>query len=139
MYKEYSAYNESNKGNKTRRAVMNCEHRNKNGAGTDFGKIERYISEHYRESITIKGIAGSLYISSSYLGALFARYAGVSIKEYIHSLRIAEIVEGMSDENKTIKELVYEAGYNNYNNFFSWFSRFTGTSPEEFRKTLWLI
>lgn len=139
MYKEYSAYNESKKGNKNKRTAMNCEYRNKNGAGADFGQIERYIREHYRESITIKGMAGSLYISPSYLGALFTRYAGVSIKEYIHSLRIAEIVEGMSDENKTIKELVYEAGYNNYNNFFSWFSRFSGTSPEEFRKTLWLI
>ena len=130
MYKEHSADNGSDIENETRRH---------GGRSVDFGEIERYIGEHYREDITIKGMAGDLYISPAYLGALFSRYAGASIKGYIHSLRMAEIVEGMADENKTIKELVYEAGYNNYNNFFSWFSRFFGTSPEEFRKTLWLI
>lgn len=105
----------------------------------DFERIERYIRAHYKENITIKSMAQELYISPAYLGLLFSREAGTNVKTYVNSMRMEQIVTGMVDESNTIKDLVYEAGYNNYNNFFSWFERFFGVSPEQFRKTLWLI
>ncbi len=106
---------------------------------TDFEKIERYIRAHYRENIVIKDMARELYISPAYLGLLFSREAGTSIKEYAHSIRMEQIVTGMVNEEKAIKDLAYEAGYNNYNNFFAWFERFFGVSPEQFRKAIWIM
>ena len=83
----------------------------------DFERIERYIRAHYKENITIKSMAQELYISPAYLGLLFSREAGTNVKTYVHSMRMEQIVTGMVDESNTIKDLVYEAGYNNYNNF----------------------
>lgn len=101
-----------------------------------FDMVERYIKTHFREDIVIKDIASIMYMSPGYLGALFTKEKGMSIKEYIHHLRMSEAEKLMKESEKTISDIAYEVGYNNYNHFYTQFERHFGMTPIEYRKKL---
>ena len=108
-------------------------------ADSIFARTEKYLREHYTEEIMIKDMAKQMYISPVYLGSLFSKNAGVSMSTYIHSLRMEKVVEEIFAEGRQMKDIIYDVGYNNYNNFFRWFHKFFGCSPEEFKKSMYLI
>lgn len=100
-----------------------------------FDVIEKYIREHFREHIVIKDLAKLIYTSPGYLGTVFTKKTGVSIKEYIHSLRLEEAVRLMNScDDKSISEVAHEVGYNNYNHFFLQFEKRFGMPPMEYKK-----
>lgn len=103
---------------------------------TNFECIEKYLREHFREEIVIKDLAGIFHMNHVYLGVVFSKKAGMSIKNYVHTLRMKEVKRLIRETDESLKDIAYEVGYNNYNNFFVWFERFFGTTPEEYRKNL---
>ncbi len=112
---------------------------NRHKAETDghaFNVVEKYIKEHFKEQIVIQDMARQLYTSPGYLGTMFARQVGVSIKEYLHTLRMEEAVKLMTETNMSLSEIAYDVGYNNYNNFYHHFERFFGMTPREYKDAL---
>ena len=104
--------------------------------GELFDIVEKYIREHYKEQIYIQDIAKQMYTSPGYLGTIFSKRMGISIKEYIHAIRMEEAVRLMNETDMTLSEIAYSIGYNNYNNFYNRFERFFGVTPKEYRKTI---
>lgn len=104
--------------------------------GEAFSVAEKYIKEHFREQIVIRDIAKSLYTSPGYLGTVFSKKMGVSIKEYLHALRMEEAVRLMTETDMPLSEIAYSVGYNNYNNFYHRFERFFGMTPKEYRRVI---
>lgn len=111
------------------------EHKREND-GEIFEVVESYIKEHFREHIVIQDIAKQMYTSPGYLGTLFSKKVGVSIKEYIHTMRMEEAVRLMNETDLSLNDIAYKVGYNNYNNFYNRFERFFGMSPKKCRKSL---
>ncbi|MGM9937289.1 MAG: response regulator [Candidatus Ornithomonoglobus sp.] len=105
-------------------------------ADTSFDSVEKYLKEHYKEEIVIKDIAKIFHMNHVYLGVAFSRKTGMSIKTYVHSLRMKEVERLIRETDMSLKNIAYEVGYNNYNNFFTWFEKIFGTTPEEYRKNL---
>ncbi len=108
------------------------------GSGKEriFDMVERYLEEHFREDIVIKDIAAAMYTSPGYLGAIFTKEKGMSIKDYIHTMRMNEAERLMKSTDKTISDIAYEVGYNNYNHFYTQFERRFGMTPAAYRKKL---
>lgn len=115
------------------------EHLNKRRLETDghsFNIVEKYIKEHFREQIVIQDMAKKLYTSPGYLGTVFTKRMGVSIKEYLHTLRMEEAVRLMTETDMSLSEIAYDVGYNNYNNFYNHFERIFGMTPREYKDAL---
>ncbi len=103
---------------------------------TNVDNVARYLKEHYKEDIIIKELALKFHINHVYLGVIFSKRMGMSIKKYIHMLRMQDVKRQLCEGDKSLKDIAFDVGYNNYNNFFNWFERFFGMTPEEYRKNL---
>ncbi|MGN0181319.1 MAG: response regulator [Candidatus Ornithomonoglobus sp.] len=116
-------------------AISRVVRQRTDSAEGSFEIIEKYIREHFREQIVIKDLAKLIYTSPGYLGTVFTKKKGVSIKEYIHSLRLEEAVRLMTeDRDRPISDIAYAVGYNNYNHFFLRFEKRFGMPPLEYKK-----
>ena len=116
--------------------VKNIAETESRGEERIFDMVERFLEEHFREDIVIKDIAAAMYTSPGYLGAVFTKEKGMSIKDYIHSMRMNEAERLMKFSDKTISDIAYEVGYNNYNHFYTQFERRFGMTPAAYRKKL---
>lgn len=93
-----------------------------------------YIKRNYRNSITLKDIADSVHLSPNYLSGLFCKTAGITITEYLKSVRMRNAIVYLINSDKTIQEICEAVGYNSYEHFERLFKRRFGISPKEFRK-----
>ena len=52
-----------------------------------------YISEHYREQITLESVAGFIGLNETYLSTVFKKQVGKSLVDYLTSIRIRHAKE----------------------------------------------
>lgn len=97
-------------------------------------QVMSYIKRNYRNSISLKDIAAHVHLSPNYLSGLFRRTVGITITEYLMSVRIRNAIVYLINSDKTIQEICEAVGYNSYEHFERLFKRRFGISPKEFRK-----
>lgn len=106
---------------------------------TLFRKIESLMEEKkvYRDKeITVDKLAEELQSNRSYISAAINQYAGISFKNYINSLRIADAVSVLSDpsDETPVKQLSDDLGFNNLTSFYRAFQKETGVPPSHYRR-----
>jgi len=95
--------------------------------------VKNYISNNYYKKLKIQDIADILNLSPVYTGALFKKYTGMSINEYINHIRINQAVSIMSSTNCTISETAYMCGFEDIFYFSRVFKKIKGVSPSVFK------
>lgn len=81
----------------------------------------------------ISEIAGSLYLSKSYLQKIYKSCFNKSIIEEMIEFRIGNAKKMLSDSDLTITEIARKCGYSSYNYFVRQFRLCEGVSPSEYR------
>ncbi|MGE5605019.1 MAG: response regulator transcription factor [Bacteroidota bacterium] len=97
------------------------------------GKVIEYVHQHYMENIKLKQIAEKFFVNATYLGRAFQKVTGVSFKQYVNHLRIAEAKKLLLHTNKRIYEIANTVGYPESKYFIVKFTREVGKSPTEYR------
>lgn len=96
-------------------------------------KALEYISDHYKEPISLIDTAEYLGVSSSHLSRVFKNDTGTKFVNYLNQIRISKakfLLEG--EFSGQLKRIARETGFNNYNHFFSTFKSIVGMSPNEY-------
>lgn len=94
----------------------------------------QYITENYKEDITIDKLSELSHLSKSYFMNRFKQYFGIGAMEYIIQLRIKSACEALQNSNKTITQISSKCGFNNLSNFNRQFKKTVGCTPKEYRK-----
>ena len=97
-------------------------------------QVMSYIKRNYRNSILLRDIADHVHLSPNYLSGLFRKTVGITITEYLMSVRMRNAIVYLINSDKTIQEICEAVGYNSYEHFERLFKRRFGISPKEFRK-----
>ena len=58
-----------------------------------LAEVEKEISEHYAENLTLKEMSRKFFVNSAYLGQMFKKKHGISFKEYLNNYRIEQAAE----------------------------------------------
>ncbi|WP_234121303.1 helix-turn-helix domain-containing protein [Clostridium hydrogenum] len=95
-----------------------------------------YIYQHYSEKITLKMLAEHTKLSTFYLSKQIKKETGLSLLDNINKIRIEKSKYLLINTNITILDISQRVGFNYQNHFASIFKKFTGFSPNEFRKAL---
>lgn len=74
--------------------------------------------------------------SPTHLVRLFHRYLHTTPRQYLLDLRMRHARRLLADENRSVKEIAAEVGYDNALNFSTCFRNRFGISPREYRKQL---
>jgi two-component system response regulator YesN len=109
------------------------QHREK-FSGHPLRVIERFIQEHYRETLTIKDIGERFFMNPIYLGQAFMKRNGVGIIEYIHDLRINAAKRMLCETDETIRLIAEQIGYVHYHHFLKEFEKRVSDKPGVFRQ-----
>lgn len=95
------------------------------------GPILDYINAHIGEDISMDHLAKVFYLSKDYLGKIFKKATGYTVKEYIISKRMM-LAKQYLLENEPIHQVMEKTGFTNYTHFISTFKNEVGVTPKQF-------
>lgn len=93
-----------------------------------------YINEHSSEDISQTDIAEYIGLSSFYFSKLFNEYMGTSFPEYLSGIRVKNVINLLLNENLSVTECAFLAGFQSTTRFNKAFREVTGCTPREYRK-----
>lgn len=91
------------------------------------------IEQEY-PSLTVKSLAGLLFVDASHLARSFRREIGISPKQYITRTKMNYAEYYLVSTEYTIQRIADMVGYANYTNFYVAFRQRFGMSPDEYRR-----
>ena len=97
----------------------------------EFYKIVEYINEHYLEDININLLSDKLFLPRGRLSAIFIKYSGTNLNEYINSLRIHN-ANILLKQGYTITAAAMESGFQSIRTFNNVYKRITGITPSDY-------
>jgi AraC-like DNA-binding protein/anti-sigma regulatory factor (Ser/Thr protein kinase) len=93
--------------------------------------LER-IEQSYSEPITLRSLASELHRQSAYLGGMFRRVVGMSVHQWLTTVRLDRASVLIRDGVK-VEAVSLLVGYRSKKNFYRQFKRRFGTTPFEHR------
>ena len=93
------------------------------------------IEKQFAELQNVETLAKRLHISNSYLARIFKRQVGTSVYEYIQNRKLAYAIQ-LLVKGKSVTEVCFDAGFNNYSYFIQLFKRKYGVTPHKYKKSL---
>ncbi|MCM2998147.1 MULTISPECIES: AraC family transcriptional regulator [Paenibacillus] len=102
-------------------------------AAARMNAIASYISEHYREPLTLSGLSEQFYLSPSHLSRSFKKYTGFGLIEYIGITRIKEAQRLLRETDERIIRVSEDVGFENFSHFEKVFKSVTRMSARSYR------
>ncbi|MBP3360727.1 MAG: helix-turn-helix domain-containing protein [Clostridia bacterium] len=96
--------------------------------------VIRYINEHYREKLSLTRLSEIFYVSPSYLSRSFKKDIGISLVEYINSVRIQKAITMLVSSNCSVVQVAKRCGFTSTQNFNRVFKQITGSPPSFYKK-----
>jgi len=92
-----------------------------------------YIDANYNKPIILADVAKASHLSISRLAHIFKEQMGITIIDYLTSVRIERAKQLLLATEQNCTEICFEVGYNNQSYFTRTFKGLVGTTPRQFR------
>lgn len=99
-------------------------------------KALTYIDADLAGNLSLRTLAETLNISSSYLSSLFRKETGQTLTEYINSRRIKHAMHLLETTRLQVQTIAQHCGIMDVQYFSKVFKRITGKTPKEYRESL---
>lgn len=97
-------------------------------------EVEELIRQRYSQNVTIQSIANEVYVSAGHLQALFKKETGITLNDYLTSVRIDAAKQLLvKDPGMKVYEVAHAVGYQDTNYFSRIFKKLVGVNPQEYR------
>ena len=99
----------------------------------EFYDVVKYITDSYKDDITVESISKALFLSRGRLTSIFRKYTGESVTDYINRLRIKNANYLLSD-GKSITNAALESGFQSIRTFNNVYKSVMNLTPSEYLK-----
>ena len=96
-------------------------------------KIVAFIEQHAREDLSLENVAERFGMHKVYLAKVFKDETGMSVNEYIRTVRMEQAKLLLEKSHIKISAVVETLGFNNAQTFYNLFKKHTGMSPSEYK------
>ena len=96
-------------------------------------KINQYIKEHYKEDIGRNEIAEQFHLAPEYLSKTYKKQMGINLKDTIAEYRIEE-AKRLLERGERVSDVAEKVGFDNFTYFSTMFKKYTGITPNQYRK-----
>lgn len=110
--------------------------RGRSGTHPLVERARAYIDDNYHRRISLSAVAAHLHSSSNYLSRVFKREAGRTLTSYIHGVRLEHAMRLLATGERSISEIAYLVGYQNYRDFYRNFVKYKKASPRQIQRRL---
>lgn len=97
-------------------------------------EITKYISDHFYEDLTLDKISDKFFISTFHLCRMFKEITGISMHDYINTVRINEAKNVLDNMDIKISNLYKKCGFKSESTFIRTFKSKIGVTPLQYRK-----
>lgn len=94
----------------------------------------QYISDHYKEVISLEIVAEKVNLNPVYLSNIFKKETGENFVDYLHKYRLEIAKERLRREDTPIINIAMELGYSDAKYFSKIFKKYVGIKPTDYRK-----
>ena len=102
--------------------------------GTLWQELSNYIDKNLESKLTLEALAKKCFYNPSYFSRIFKDKFGVSFKEYVGRRRVDYARRLLVETKLTVDEIAAMAGFADRSNFYQQFSKYTGSTPSDYRK-----
>jgi AraC-type DNA-binding domain-containing proteins len=102
-----------------------------------FTNIVAWIKINLNNNISLKDVANKFNFNKNYLARLFKQKMGVTINNYITTLRMTKAKELLTLSELSIKEIAYEVGFQDEKYFMRLFKRSELITAKQYRNTFY--
>lgn len=88
-----------------------------------------FINDNYQRRISLSAVARHLHVSPNYLSRVFRRETEMTLTAYVQRVRLAHATNLMRDGGRSISEIAYRVGYQNYRDFYRNFVKYQKEAP----------
>lgn len=96
--------------------------------------VKEHIANNYMNNISLTELADQIHVSRTHLSALFNKEVGCSFPEYLAKYRIHKAQDVMKHTKLSLTRIAELVGYPDYVHFSKTFKKYTGITPQAFRK-----
>jgi AraC-like DNA-binding protein len=93
--------------------------------------VLRYVHTHYQQTITVAQMSRLACLSRSHFHAVFKQETGMTLTDYIHSVRLRHAVE-LLEQKIDVAEVALRVGFENLSHFYHLFKRAYGMAPKQY-------
>ena len=97
-------------------------------------KCINFIANHYTETINIKELAASVFVSKYHLINLFNKSIGMPPYRYITEYRLNQSKFLLLNTDMMVSEIAERVGFNSESQYIKLFNQYIGITPKQFRK-----
>jgi AraC-like DNA-binding protein len=119
-----------------------CTQASATGAGdhrlreqTDLRKAVLFVDRHFREPLSLAGVAAQVHLSPNYFSERFREFTGTSFQTYLQQRRLAFAQSLLAATRLGVTEVCHAAGFNSLSHFGRAYRSRYGESPTAFRST----
>lgn len=99
-----------------------------------MNNIYQYIMKNFAREITLEQIAKVAHISPNSFCRYFKSRIKKTFSQFLMEVRIGHACKLLAETQKSIAEVCFDSGFNNFSNFNRHFKSITGTTPMAHRK-----
>ncbi len=98
-------------------------------------RIKRYVNQHFKENISLTEIASEVFMSPTYICAVFKRETGQTINEFIIVIKMNYAKKMLESTKLKIMDISEDLGYENSQYFSYSFKKYLGETPQQYRNS----
>ncbi len=98
-----------------------------------YYSICNHIRRNHNHKVDLDSLSRHLNFSKSYISHIFKSHCGMTINQYVNTLRISEAKTLLTATTLSIQEIALSIGYTDSNYFSAIFRSSVGVSPREYR------
>lgn len=95
---------------------------------------KRYLDSNYAQPITLDSLADATHINKFYLSHTFTKHLGMSPITYLIQRRLQISKDMLTQTDHSIAQIASSSGFASQSYFSQIFKKFTGMSPNQYRK-----
>ncbi|MFM9989541.1 helix-turn-helix domain-containing protein, partial [Flavobacterium sp.] len=101
-----------------------------------INELKQLINSHYKEEKSPSYYSNKMNISLKHLNRICKNVLNITLTEFIYRKIILESKRLLSIKEVTISEVANEFGFDDYSYFTKVFKKYTGTTPQNFKKNI---
>ena len=87
-------------------------------------QISLYVHHNYAKAVSLKELAGQLYLSEGYLSRYVRQKFGMKVfRDYVKKIRLSHAREDLQHTENSITQIIYESGFSSPGFFYREFKR----------------
>lgn len=106
---------------------------------TRLNEIYQYTLTNFQKRISLDDIASIANLSAKAFCRYFKMKTRKTYNHFLLEVRVTHACNLLLEKDMSISEVCYESGFNNLSNFNRYFKKFTGKTPQEYKKEHYIL